>query len=172
MQTKQFHVIPNTLFPCLPTPSPTSRPLHHQPSASWHPIIHTLTLQMSKPSQSSTPHHISNTINTIRVYDQRSILMRLLYFFRFDAPRHTSWNWRSQRSSSAVAKTTARWKTVQNFSSSLPFDEERDFTKRGVDQIWRGFWIKLYIETLVPNLKTITIFSHSAKCWLTFCWLL
>ena len=28
MQTKQFHVIPNTLFPCLPTPSPTSRPLH------------------------------------------------------------------------------------------------------------------------------------------------
>ena len=34
MQTKQFHVIPNTLFPCLPTPSPTSRPLHHQPSAS------------------------------------------------------------------------------------------------------------------------------------------
>ena len=27
MQTKQFHVIPNTLFPCLPTPSPTSRPL-------------------------------------------------------------------------------------------------------------------------------------------------
>ena len=34
MQTKQFHVIPNTLFPCLPTPAPTSRPLHHQPSAS------------------------------------------------------------------------------------------------------------------------------------------
>ena len=31
MQTKQFHVIPNTLFPCLPTPSPTSRPLHHHP---------------------------------------------------------------------------------------------------------------------------------------------
>ena len=62
MQTKQFHVIPNTLFPCLPTPSPTSRPLYHQPSASRHPIIHTLTLQMSKPSQSSTPHHISNTI--------------------------------------------------------------------------------------------------------------
>ena len=28
MQTKQFHVIPNTLFPCLPTPSRTSRPLH------------------------------------------------------------------------------------------------------------------------------------------------
>ena len=47
MQTKQFHVIPNTLFPCLPTPSPTSRPLYHQPSASRHPIIHTLTLQMS-----------------------------------------------------------------------------------------------------------------------------
>ena len=42
MQTQQFHVIPNTLFPCLPTPSPTSRPLHHQPSASRHPIIHTL----------------------------------------------------------------------------------------------------------------------------------
>ena len=37
MQTKQFHVIPNTLFPCLPTPSPTSRPLYHQPSASRHP---------------------------------------------------------------------------------------------------------------------------------------
>ena len=28
MQTKQFHVIPNTLFPCLPTSPPTSRPLH------------------------------------------------------------------------------------------------------------------------------------------------
>ena len=97
--------------------------------------------------------------------------MRLLYFLRFDAPRHTSWNWRSQRSSPAVAETTARWKTVQNFSSSPPFDEERDFAKRGVDQIWRGFWIKLYIETLVPNLKTITIFSHSAKCWLTFCFI-
>ena len=52
MQTKQFHVIPNTLFPCLPTPAPTSRPLHHQSSASRHPIIHTLGLQMSKPSQS------------------------------------------------------------------------------------------------------------------------
>ena len=38
MQTKQFHVIPNTLFPCLPTPSLTSRPLHHQPSAGRHPI--------------------------------------------------------------------------------------------------------------------------------------
>ena len=46
MQTKQFHVIPNTLFPCLPTPAPTSRPLHHQPSASRHPIIHTLIIQL------------------------------------------------------------------------------------------------------------------------------
>ena len=27
-----------------------------------------LTLQMSKPSQSSTPHHISNTINTKKVH--------------------------------------------------------------------------------------------------------
>ena len=35
MQTKQFHVIPNTLFPCLPTPAPTPRPIHHQPSSSF-----------------------------------------------------------------------------------------------------------------------------------------
>ena len=67
MQTKQLHVIPNTLFPRLPTPAPTPRPLHHQPSASRHPIIYTLKFQMAKPSQSSTPHHISNTINTKKV---------------------------------------------------------------------------------------------------------
>ena len=54
MQTKQLLVIPHTLFSRLPTPAPTPRPLHQQPSASRHPIIYTLTFQMSKPSQSST----------------------------------------------------------------------------------------------------------------------
>ena len=74
MQAKQLHVIPHTLFPRLPTPAPTPRPLNHQPSASRHPIIYTLTFQMSKPSQSSTPHHISNTINTKKVLTAPSVL--------------------------------------------------------------------------------------------------
>ena len=43
MQTKQPHVIPHTLFPLLP------RPLNHQPSASRHPIIHTLTFHLNLP---------------------------------------------------------------------------------------------------------------------------
>ena len=49
MQTKQFHVIPNTLFPCLPTPSPTSRPLY------------TFMLQKSKPPKSATPETETET---------------------------------------------------------------------------------------------------------------
>ena len=52
MQTKQFHVIPNTLFPCLPTPSPTSRPLHHQPSAS-------ADTQSSTLLRSRCPNHLN-----------------------------------------------------------------------------------------------------------------
>ena len=45
MQTKQLHVIPHTLFPRLPTPAPTPRPLHHQPSANRHPIINTRSIE-------------------------------------------------------------------------------------------------------------------------------
>ena len=38
--------------------------IYHHISTGWQPIIHTFTLQMSKPSRSATPHHISHTLNT------------------------------------------------------------------------------------------------------------
>ena len=49
----------------LPTPSPRSRPLHHQPSASRHPIFHNSYVpDVQTMLNLPRPHHISNTINT------------------------------------------------------------------------------------------------------------
>ena len=43
------------------------------PSTGWYPIIHILTLQMPKPPQSSTPHHICHTL-----YNQKTVQITLL----------------------------------------------------------------------------------------------
>ena len=43
----------NTLSPSLSAPAHTSHPCHHHISTSRHPIIHTFTIQMSKPPQSA-----------------------------------------------------------------------------------------------------------------------
>ena len=52
MQTKQLHVIPHTLFPRLPTPAPTPRPLHHQPFCKQTPNhLHSL--------RSRCPNHLN-----------------------------------------------------------------------------------------------------------------
>ena len=63
MQTKHFHVILQTFSSSLPIPPPISHPCHLHISTGRHPVIHTLMLQMSKPPQSATPHHIHHTVH-------------------------------------------------------------------------------------------------------------
>ena len=48
----------------LPIPPLTSRLCQLHPSTGRYPIIHTLTLQMTRPPQSATPHHIRHTLHT------------------------------------------------------------------------------------------------------------
>ena len=63
VQTQLLHIIPHTFSPSLPAPTRTSHPSHHHISTGQHPIISTLTLHMPKPPQSTTPHHLSHTLN-------------------------------------------------------------------------------------------------------------
>ena len=64
LKHEQFHVIFHTLSPSLPVlPAHTSHSCHHHISTDRHPIIHTFTLQMSKPPQSAVAHHIRHTLN-------------------------------------------------------------------------------------------------------------
>ena len=57
-QPMQPHGISHTHSPSLPASVHTSHPCQHHISTCRHPIIHTFTLQMTKPPQSATPHHI------------------------------------------------------------------------------------------------------------------
>ena len=56
------------LFQSLSIPPLSSRPCHLHLSTGQYPIIHTTMLQMSKPPQSATPHHIRHTLHTRRLY--------------------------------------------------------------------------------------------------------
>ena len=78
----------------------TPRPIRHQPSARRHPIIHTFTFQMSKPSQSSTPYHISNTVYTKKV---AQILTALSIWGQYFDPR-VIFGWRYTRVSTVVVE--------------------------------------------------------------------
>ena len=79
VQTQLLHIIPHTFSPSLPAPTRTSHPSHHHISTGRHPIIFTLTLHMPKPPQSTTPHHLSHTLNpqkTVQIHTALSILQR------------------------------------------------------------------------------------------------
>ena len=74
-----LHIIPHTFFLSLPAPTRTSHPCHHHISTGRYPIISTLTLHMPKPPQSTTPHHLSHTLNpqkTVQIHTALSILQR------------------------------------------------------------------------------------------------
>ena len=101
VQTQLLHIIPHTYSPSLP--APTSHPSHHHIFIGRHPIISTLTLHMPKPPQSTTPHHLSHTLNpqrTVQIHTDflsfsdiphihltiiRSVLSRLCRFAIFIA---------------------------------------------------------------------------------------
>ena len=79
VHTQFLHVIPHIFSPNLPAPTRTSRPCHHHISTGRHPVISTLTLHMPKPPQSTTPHHLSHTLNpqkTVQIYTVLPILQR------------------------------------------------------------------------------------------------
>ena len=61
----------HTLF----LPLPTHLALHHI-SKGGHPIIQTLTLQMSKSPQSAMHHHNLNPQNTVQIHTVPSVLQR------------------------------------------------------------------------------------------------
>ena len=58
----RFHIIIHTLSPSLPAPAHTFLPSHFHISIGQHP---TLTLQMPKPSQFATLHHLSPSLNNL-----------------------------------------------------------------------------------------------------------
>ena len=79
VQTQLLHIIPHTFSPSLPAPTRTSHPCHHHISTGRHPVISTLTLHMPKPPQSTTPHHLSHTLDpqkTVQIHTALSILQR------------------------------------------------------------------------------------------------
>ena len=75
MQTKLIRIILYTFSPSLPAPTHITRPCHHHISTGRHPIISTLTFNMPKPPQYTTPHHLSHALNTQKtVQDLNSLL--------------------------------------------------------------------------------------------------
>ena len=79
VQTQLLHIILHTFSPSLPAPTRTFHPCHHHISTGRHPIISILTLHMPKPPQSTTPHHLSHTLNpqkTEQIHTALSILQR------------------------------------------------------------------------------------------------
>ena len=76
-QALSYH--PPYISPSLPIPPSTFHPCQFHISTGQHPIIHTLTLQMSKPPQSAMPHHICHTQytqKTVQIHTMFSILQR------------------------------------------------------------------------------------------------
>ena len=68
---------PHTLFPRLPTSAPTPRPLHHQPSASRHPIIYIL--------RSRCPNHLNlPRLTTSATLDFDSCQIKLRYWNKIE----------------------------------------------------------------------------------------
>ena len=59
-----------------------SHPCHHHISTGRHPIISTLTFHISKPPQSTMPHHLSHALNPKKLYKST------LHFLSFSDTPH------------------------------------------------------------------------------------
>src|SRR3989454_11968549 len=66
LQIQLLHVIFNTFQPCHPWPSSATFPFHLNISAGTYPLLPYHTLHVSKPTQSTSPHHLHHTLNTQR----------------------------------------------------------------------------------------------------------
>src|SRR2546426_8952328 len=63
-QIQLLHVVFNTFKPCLSWPSSATFSFHLNISAGTYPLLPYYTLHVSKPTQSTSPHHLHHTLNT------------------------------------------------------------------------------------------------------------
>src|SRR5207245_203851 len=64
LQIQLLHVVFNTFQPYHSWPSSATFPFHLNISAGTYPLLPYHTLHMSKPTQSTSPHHLHYTLNT------------------------------------------------------------------------------------------------------------
>src|SRR3989454_8827246 len=64
LQIQLLHVLFNTFKPCHSWPSSATIPFHLNISAGTYPLLPHHTLHVSKPTQSTSPHHLHHTLNT------------------------------------------------------------------------------------------------------------
>src|SRR5207245_2361183 len=63
-QIQLLHALFNTFKPCVSWPSSSTFPFHLNISAGPYPLLPYHTLHVSKPTQSTSPHHLHHTLNT------------------------------------------------------------------------------------------------------------
>src|SRR2546426_9018892 len=64
LQIQLLHVLFNTFKPCLSWPFSATFPFHLNISAGTYPLLPYHTLHVSKPTQSTSPHHLHYILNT------------------------------------------------------------------------------------------------------------